>query len=135
MGERSAAVNAKWHLELLGRLALWVRGQLAAPGIGDLMVRAGAQGYQVGGQRVVNSRAGYIALPGHRAIANDGPLFGRLKMQRIGGLHIRLVKAGEDALGIGGFKLGIKVDLVIGGVYKAVQTLTGAGVRDRGGDF
>ena len=56
-------------------------------------------------------------------------------MQRVGGLHIRLVKAGKDALGIGGFELGIKVDLVIGGVYKAVQALAGAGIRDRGGDF
>ena len=105
------------------------------PGIGDLVVRAGAQGYQVGGQWIVNSRAGYIAFPVHRAIANDGPLFGRLEMQRVGGLHIRLVKAGEDSLGIGGFKLGIKVDLVIGGVHKAVQALAGAGIRDRSGDF
>ena len=26
VGERSAAVDAEWHLELLGRLALWVCG-------------------------------------------------------------------------------------------------------------
>ena len=56
-------------------------------------------------------------------------------MQRVGGLHIGLIKAGEYALGVGGFKLGIKVDLLIGGVDKAMQALAGAGIRDLGGDF
>ena len=56
-------------------------------------------------------------------------------MQRVGGLHIGLIKAGEYALGVGGFKLGIKVDLLIGGVYKVMQALAGAGIRDLGGDF
>lgn len=56
-------------------------------------------------------------------------------MQRIGCLHIGLIKAGKDSLGIGGFKLGIKVDLLIGGVDKTVQALAGAGIRDLRGDF
>ena len=56
-------------------------------------------------------------------------------MQRVGGLHIRLVKASKDPLGIGGFKLGIEVDLFIGGIDKTVQALAGARIRDLRGDF
>ena len=73
---------------------------------------------------------GGIALAGDRAIGDNGPFLWGLKVQGVGGLQIRLVEAGKDALGIGSFKLGVEVDLVIGRVHEAVQALAGAGEGD-----
>ena len=37
-----------------------------------------------------------------------------------GGFEVRLVEAGEDAFGVGGFALAVEVDGSVGGVYGAV---------------
>ena len=46
----------------------------------------------------------------------------------VGGFDVRLVEAGEYALGVGGFELGVQVGFLICGVGEAVQALAGAGV-------
>ena len=94
---------------------------------------------------VAGDRRGGREMPGGEAIAArlvlggsrvgvDLPVLGCLDGQLEGGFEIRLVEAAVHAARIGGFELGVEVDLAVGGIDEAVQALTGAGVAAQRGD-
>lgn len=57
---------------------------------------------------------------GDAAIADNFPSCGGGDGEVDGGFEVRLVEAGEDAFGVGGFALAVEVDGSVGGVYGAV---------------
>ena len=59
--------------------------------------------------------------------------YAHLKLE--GGLQIGLLEDGEHAAGVRHLKLGVQVNLAVGGVHEAVQTLTGVGVEHLGFDL
>ena len=118
---------------------LGVVGELAGPGVMHLVVAPGADSHQVGGDGVVHlGDMGVIlrVLGGHLLlrIGDDLPALRGGDVEIIGGFQIRLVEAGEHPLGIGGFKLGVQVDLIVGRIHHPVQALTRAGIGDGGCD-
>ena len=70
-----------------------------------------------------------------RLVAEQLPAFRAGEVHLVAGLEIRLVKAGEDAAGIGWLEVRVKVRSVIGLVVHAVQALAGAGVIGGAGDL
>ena len=69
-----------------------------------------------------------------RAVGHHLPVGGGGHGDVEGGLEVGLVEAGEHPLGVGGFELGVEVDLVVDGVDEAVQALAGVGVPAVGVD-
>src|SRR5699024_8596485 len=70
-----------------------------------------------------------------RGVGDDFPVLRGVESQRVGCLHIRLVEAGKDALGIRCFKLGVQIHLVVYWINEAVQAFACARVGDLGVDF
>ena len=140
--QRLAAIQPQGDHHLARLIQVFGMGShLAPPFVGDLMVRAGTQRHQVGGQQVINAGrkhhlAGITLDGGHllRGIRHHRPVGRGSHRQRVGGLHIRLVETGKHPLGVGGLKLGVQIHLVIHRVNKPVQALAGAGILAGGGD-
>ena len=118
--EGLAAVDAQRHREHLRGLALRVLRKRALPHIRDAVVGTRAQGNEVRGERVVDLAVPASPIKFNGAIGDDRPVARGRKGQRVRRLEVRLVEAGEDALGIGRFELGVEVRLVIGRVHEAV---------------
>ena len=133
--QRRAAVNAQRHLKSLRRRALRVLRQRAGPRIRHAHIRARTQCNQVGRQRVIHRGTHGIARTRDGGVGNHRPVLRDLKAKRVRSLQVRLVKAGEDALGVGSFELGVEVGLTIHRVNEAVQALAGAGVTNLRHDF
>ena len=102
--------------------------------VGDVLVLAGDDGDEVGGQRVIHLRRPGVALAGGGLVEHHGVVLRGGDVDVVGGLDIRLVKAGEDLHRHRGFELGVEVVLVIDRVGELVQALTSAVVGDRGVD-
>ena len=67
-------------------------------------------------------------------VGNNLPVVWRAHSQFVSCLQIWLVKAGEHAFSVGGFKLGVQVGLPVSRVNKAMQPLASAGVFAVGSD-
>ena len=59
--------------------------------------------------------------------------YAHLKLE--GGLQVGLLEDGEHAAGVRHLKLGVQINLAVGGVHETVQTLTGVGVEHLGFDL
>ena len=111
---------------------------------GDLLVGAG---HDCGDVR--RHARGRLEVPGVGAAAtavlrlnlhlglvrHNHPVRGHAHLKLEGGLQIGLLEDGEHAAGVRHLKLGVQVNLAVGGVHKAVQTLTGVGVEHLGFDL
>ena len=111
---------------------------------GDLLVGAGHDCGDVRGHA-----RGRLEVPGVGAAAtavlrlnlhlglvrHNHPVRGHAHLKLEGGLQIGLLEDGEHAAGVRHLKLGVQVNLAVGGVHEAVQTLTGVGVEHLGFDL
>ncbi len=106
--------------------------------IGGLEVRAGDQSREVGAEpgrsREVHGLGLAVFMPGvlhraDRAVGHHLPVRRSGHLQREAGFEIRLIEAGEHSLRIGGFELGVEVDLIVDRIDESMQALTDGGVQ------
>jgi hypothetical protein len=67
-------------------------------------------------------------------VGYDLPIARRVHRERVAGLEVGLVEAGEQPLGVGRLELRVQIDAAVDRVDEAVQALAGVRVATRGDD-